>query len=184
MPPRVAVSTLAISMALAQVSPPNPADVASPDAIVAAANALISGPAGKPRDWNRFRSLCRPDAHFTMMVLGDKGAASPSTYDLTGFVAGFTQFLGDNAFFENDAFRRVDGFGHVAHVLSIYESRRDPKDKKPFARGMNSFQLVNDGKRGWIVNLLWEDESLSHPIPAKYLVHAPAPAHRARAAHP
>ena len=40
----------------------NPADVASPDAIIAALYDVISGPAGQPRDWNRFRSLFAPGA--------------------------------------------------------------------------------------------------------------------------
>jgi len=34
-----------------------PADVASPDAILAATYDVISGPAGQKRDWDRFRSL-------------------------------------------------------------------------------------------------------------------------------
>ncbi len=40
----------------------NPADVASVDAILASLYDVISGPAGQPRDWNRFRSLFVPDA--------------------------------------------------------------------------------------------------------------------------
>src|ERR1700733_6009058 len=38
-----------------------PADVASPDAILAAVYDVISGPAG-PRDWDRFNSLFAPAA--------------------------------------------------------------------------------------------------------------------------
>ena len=41
---------------------PDPADVESIDAIVAAAYDGISGPAGKKRDWDRERSLYYPDA--------------------------------------------------------------------------------------------------------------------------
>ena len=40
----------------------NPADVASIDAIIAAAYDSISGPAGQKRDWERERSLYYPDA--------------------------------------------------------------------------------------------------------------------------
>ena len=49
---------------LATPAPPaaKPADVASPDAILAAAYEVISGPAGQARDWDRFRSLCLPGA--------------------------------------------------------------------------------------------------------------------------
>src|SRR5689334_2117853 len=40
----------------------NPADVASIDSIIAALYDVISGPAGKKRDWDRFRSLFFPGA--------------------------------------------------------------------------------------------------------------------------
>ena len=46
-----------------------PADVASPDAILAATYGVISGPAAQKRDWDRFRSLFIPDARL--------GAANP-----------------------------------------------------------------------------------------------------------
>jgi hypothetical protein len=39
----------------------------------------------------------------------------------------------------------------------------------PFARGINSFQLLKDGDRYWIVNIFWDAESSDHPIPAHYL---------------
>src|ERR1700730_6512750 len=40
----------------------NPADVASIDSIIAAVYNVISGPAGKKRDWDRMRSLFVPGA--------------------------------------------------------------------------------------------------------------------------
>ncbi|MEO0653105.1 MAG: hypothetical protein AAFZ65_20685, partial [Planctomycetota bacterium] len=41
--------------------PADPADVASVDAILKAVYESISGPAGQPRQWDRFRSLMHPD---------------------------------------------------------------------------------------------------------------------------
>ena len=40
----------------------NPADVASPEAIIAALYDVISGPTSQPRNWERFRSLFAPGA--------------------------------------------------------------------------------------------------------------------------
>ena len=40
----------------------NPADVASVDSIIGAVYDVISGPAGKKRDWDRMRSLFLPGA--------------------------------------------------------------------------------------------------------------------------
>jgi hypothetical protein len=36
-------------------------------------------------------------------------------------------------------------------------------------RGINSIQLFNDGKRWWIVNIYWQQESAENRIPEKYL---------------
>jgi hypothetical protein len=42
-------------------------------------------------------------------------------------------------------------------------------DEEPFARGINSFQLMNDGSRWWVVSIYWQGEGASNPIPTKYL---------------
>jgi len=39
----------------------NPSDVDTVDHLLASLYDVISGPAGKPRDWDRFRSLFLPD---------------------------------------------------------------------------------------------------------------------------
>jgi hypothetical protein len=36
-------------------------------------------------------------------------------------------------------------------------------------RGINSFQLMNDGSRWWVVTIFWEAERPDNPIPARYL---------------
>ena len=71
--------------------------------------------------------------------------------------------------FEVEINREEQHFGNITHVWSTYESRRSEKDEKPFARGINSIQLMNDGDRWWILNIYWTAESPEHPIPEKYL---------------
>jgi hypothetical protein len=63
----------------------------------------------------------------------------------------------------------TEEFGHIAHVFSTYASFANADDPEPFARGINSFQLMHDGERWWIVTLYWENESPEQPIPVKYL---------------
>jgi hypothetical protein len=36
-------------------------------------------------------------------------------------------------------------------------------------RGINSFQLFNDGKRWWVVTIYWQQESKDNPIPKEFL---------------
>ena len=65
--------------------------------------------------------------------------------------------------------RRVETYGHIAHAWSTYESRHKAEDPEPFARGINSIQLMHDGARWWIVTIFWEAETPENPIPEKYL---------------
>ena len=42
-------------------------------------------------------------------------------------------------------------------------------DATPFSRGINSFQLLKDGDRYWVVNIFWDSERPGNPIPYQYL---------------
>ena len=150
----------------------DPADVASIDAIINAAYDGISGPAGKKRDWDRERSLYFPGARLIPTAM-KPGAESvdlvPNLLDVEGFIARVEPHFEKNGFYEKEIARRTEQFGNIAHVWSTYESRRDPSDPEPFMRGINSVQLFYDGRRWWIVNIYWQQESVENPIPQKYL---------------
>jgi hypothetical protein len=146
-----------------------PADVASPDAILAALYEVISGPAGQARDWDRFRSLYLPGARLVPTGPKKEGAGffarsmTPDEYVLRA-----TPFLEKEGFYEKEAARRVQRYGNIMQVFSTYESRHDPKDA-PFARGINSFQLFFDGTRWWVVTVFWQAETAENPIPKEFL---------------
>lgn len=146
----------------------NAADVATTDAIVSAAYDVISGSAGKQRDWDRLRSLCVPDVRF---VVATKPGSDKPVHSLTldEYISGADKYFAKEGFYERGMANHAEVYDRMAQVFSTYESRHDIKDPKPFQRGINSFQLVNDGKRWWIVDIFWEAESPEAPIPAKYL---------------
>src|SRR5256885_12467159 len=58
----VLITLFSSTFVMGQAKEANPADVGSMDSIIKAVYAVISGDAGKPRDWDRFRSLFHPDA--------------------------------------------------------------------------------------------------------------------------
>jgi hypothetical protein len=148
------------------------ADVSSIDAIIDAAYAVISGPAGKPRDWERERALFFPSARLipTAAAAGDNTSKlTPQLLDVDAYIARVEPFFGEHGFYEKEVARRTEQFGQIAHVWSTYESRHAEDDSEPFMRGINSFQLFHDGDRWWIVNIYWQHESATHPIPEKYL---------------
>jgi hypothetical protein len=147
-------------------------DVSSIDAIINAAYDVISGPAGKPRDWQRERALFLPGARCipTAVKAGDnESGLAPQFLDVEGYIERVEPFFYQNGFYETEIARRTDQFGQIAHVWSTYESRHSPEDAEPFMRGINSFQLFGDGKRWWIVNIFWQHESATHPLPERYL---------------
>lgn len=146
-----------------------PADVASMDAVVAALYGVISGDAGQPRDWNRFRSLFWPGAVMVPTGLDKEGRFRARLQTPDDYVARNGPYFAKHAFYEREVARRTESFGAIAHVFTTYESR-DAKDAaKPFERGINSIQLLNDGKRWWITSISWSGETPANPLPEKYL---------------
>ena len=142
------------------------ADTDSVDTVVRAVYDVISGPAGS-RDWARFRSLFAEGARLIpIRVNADTSSASVMTPDEYAQRAGAN--FEKTAFYESEAARRVEAFGNIAHVFSTYESRRAPGEK-PFARGINSFQLVKIGNAWKVMTILWDSERPANPIPEKYL---------------
>jgi hypothetical protein len=147
----------------------SPADVQSVDAILAALYDVISGPASQPRDWNRFRSLFVPDARLIPVRRSKTGpGADVLPYTPEQYQERATPLFAQDGFFERGIHNATESFGDIAQVFSTYESRHT-KDGAPFQRGINSIQLLKDGNRYWVVTILWDGESPTNPIPAKYL---------------
>lgn len=149
--------------------PPRPSDISCPDSIVAAVYGVISGPAGEPRDWDRFRSLFLPEARLISAGQNGEGrityrAMTPDEYAIMA-APGFQQ----NGFFEEEIGRVQEEFGPVVHRFSAYQAKRTPTDPEPFARGINSFQLLWDGSRWWVLTIYWTAERPDLPIPERYL---------------
>jgi hypothetical protein len=165
--PFVAALSLAAGAAAAQVPAADPAEVATSESIVRASSEVISGPAGTPRQWRRDSTLYAPGAYFvaTTERNGKTQSAIMDTEDYrrrvdSGFVA--------NGFIEREIASRVERFGNVAQVRSVYEARRTA-DGPLIARGVNFFMLYWDGTRWWITAMVWDDERPGNPIPRSWI---------------
>ncbi|HEY0657740.1 MAG TPA: hypothetical protein VGD05_04665 [Pyrinomonadaceae bacterium] len=148
----------------------NPADVSSIDAIIKAVYNVISGDAGQKRDWNRFHTLFHKDAR--MIPTGKNptnGIVSARALTPEDYIKRTETVFAKEGFYEREKARRVEIYGNIAHVFSTYESFHSLSDAKPFMRGINSFQLLNDGKRWWVVTIYWQGETPENQIPKKYL---------------
>lgn len=148
----------------------NPADVTSIDAIIKSVYDVISGEAGAPRDWNRFRSLFHPSAR--MIPTGknpNTGAVGARALAPDDYAKRNEAFFAKEGFFEREIARKTEVYGNIAHVFSTYEGFKSAKDEKPFVRGINSIQLLNDGTRWWVMTIYWQAETPDNPLPEKYL---------------
>lgn len=155
--------------ALQQLPQARPEDVGSIAALTAALYDVISGPAGKARDWQRFRSLFYPGAQMIPVRRAKAGAGpgispiSPNDYATWG-----EDFFKKHAFYEKETHRQVAGYGDLVNVLSAYETR-EAADGPVTSKGVNSLQLVYDGQRWWVLNIAWIDEKTAGtPIPKDF----------------
>ena len=155
--------------ALSDSIPADPRDVSSPEAIVAAVYDVISGPASKKRNWDRMRTLFVPDARMIPTAKRPSGESTRRVLTVEEYIANSGPFLEKDGFFEMEIGKKTEQFGNIVHVFSTYESKRTLTDEKPFMRGINSFQLWYDGKRWWVITILWQSESKDTPIPEKYI---------------
>jgi hypothetical protein len=153
----------------AQSPAAKPEDVASIDAIVAAVYDVISGPAGQKRDWDRFRSLFAPGARLIPTGRTAQGDVRHRMITPDEYATMSGPVLEERGFFEREIGRVTEQFGNVAHVFSTYDSKNALSDAQPFARGINSIQLLNDGRRWWVITIFWDSERADNAIPAKYL---------------
>jgi hypothetical protein len=158
----------------AQTPTADPADVGTIVDIVRVSYEVISGPAGTPRQWRRDSTLYMPGATFvsTDERNGKTQATIMTPEEYRRAVnAGFVS----KGLIEYEVGSRIERFGNVAQVRSVYESRRSA-DGPVEARGVNYFLLYWDGTRWWITAMAWDDERADNGMPAGWAgAHESAP---------
>ena len=146
----------------------SPDDVDSPQAIVAALSETISGQAGKPRDWNRFRSLFVPGAGRLVVTRVPKsGPADVTVLSIDDYIA-HSSGGASQSFYEIPIAYQVEGFGRMTHVYESY-GLHHAKDEAPYVRGVNSWELLFDGTRYYVLQVFWDTERPDNPLPANLL---------------
>lgn len=147
---------------------PRPEDVASIDAIIRAVYEAVSFTDGEGPDGPRLASLCGP--HARLSKVHPESIDDMSVPEFVARVQRRIAETGLRTFRERELFRRTEVFSGVAHVFTTYESRTaDEGGGELLYRGINSIQLRHDGRRWWILTILWTDEREGSPIPPAYL---------------
>ena len=142
-------------------------DVSSIDSIVNTLYEVISGEKGEERDWDRERNLFHPEARL-IVIKKENNHLETKIMTSDEFIQYAKPFIDRTGFYEYEIARKVEEFGHVVHVWSTFESKYSKEDEKPYTRGINSIQLLNDQKRWWVMNIYWNKETDEFPLPEKY----------------
>lgn len=158
---------VAAPVAAQQLPPALPADVATIDGIVHAYYDVINGPAGQPRQWRRDSTLYMPTAMFVEMSIKD-GAPHATVQSPEEFRRMVNADFVKNGFYETELGKRVERFGNVAQVRSLYETRRTEKGPL-LGRGINYIHLYWDGTRWWIAGAVWDNERKDNPLPKGWI---------------
>jgi hypothetical protein len=130
---------------------------------------VISGEKGEARNWELFKYLFHPDAKLIPSGKNKEGIIGARYMTAEDYITNSGNWLVENGFFEKEIHRTSNTFGNITQVFSTYESFHSEADEMPFMRGINSIQLLNDGKRWWIINIYWVQENQDNPIPDAYL---------------
>ena len=150
-----------------QMPPADPADVGTIEGIVHAYYDVINGPAGAPRQWRRDSTLYMPGATFVAMRESG-GKPAPDIMTPEQFRRAVDHEMVEQGFFETEIGHRIERFGNVAQVRSVYETRHAAKAPL-LGRGVNYLLLYWDGTRWWISSAVWDDERPGSKLPDSWV---------------
>ena len=134
------------------------------DELIEAFYDSISGPAGA-QDWKRSALLFHPDARLVRTRLDESGSPVAFSFSVNGYREATAPLLAGMDFYEVEIARRTVRFGNVAQLFSAYEARDKREGGALIKRGMNMIHLFDDGRRWWIMHVIWDDEREGVSLP-------------------
>jgi hypothetical protein len=128
---------------------------------------LVSFRPGQTTDWAKVRALFLPEA---VVVLRTSRTAT-TVFSLDGFINDFIRFdtipaVARSGFTETIIRLRPMVLGNVAHVLVLYEAQVTGSQRPP-QQGVDSFHLVRQDERWWVVSIMNEVLAPERPVPAE-----------------
>src|ERR1700677_3817143 len=123
---------------------------------------VISFAEGDEPDWDGMKEVFAPNALLTRIT-----PERVEHFDLASFQLMAQEMLDlgiYTGFYEHEIARRAEIFGALAHVLSVYETKRSATAARCLGRGVHSIQLLWSGDSGRVLSLLWDEETSSNPL--------------------
>lgn len=133
------------------------------DAVVSALYRAVSFKAGAKPDLDLLQKLFHPRGRLVRVT-----PHGVEAFGIDEFITRYKENLRQGiftSFSEREIGREVRIFGTIAQVFSAYAAFMPADVKQPTHRGINSLQLVFEGGRWWVFNMLWDDERPDNPLP-------------------
>ena len=141
-------------------------NVRSVNAVIQTLYDVISGPVGKDRDWETFRSLFANDARMYVAYPSKDSGTVLRSFTPEDYINRNKTRLADIGFNEFEIHRTTESYGAITHVFSTYESQFiNEHNEQDTVKGINSIQLFNDGNRYYILSIGWDANSKNIPVP-------------------
>ena len=118
---------------------------------------IISAPHDQ-RDWDSVRPLFHPRATVVRTGQDDSGQAFALAMSYDEYIANVTELLEGVSFKEIELCQDATVFGNVARLASVYEYSYQGESRTDSGRGVNFFNLVNDGSGWQILSIVWDNE--------------------------
>jgi hypothetical protein len=136
-----------------------PAHVSAIGPLLMRLYAVISFQEGEEPDWGGLAEVFSEHARITRMT-----PEGTDYMDLRSFLA-MTRSLFEagayTSFYEIEVARRIEHFGNMAQVWSVYETRRNRDAREALGRGVNSIQVIREGDAWRVLALLWDETHAS-----------------------
>jgi hypothetical protein len=141
-----------------------------PDSLIFHLYDVLSGPAGD-RNWELYKSLFHEKAILGAVSTDANGHQTYRCSTPAEYMKRNGEFYRANGFYVAETHRVTERFGDIIQLFSTYQYRVDGGggvEGKQSGRGINSFQLVRDANRWWIISIQFTNERPDLPIPRLY----------------
>lgn len=135
----------------------------TPGEAVEALYEVISGPAGEPRDWERFHAMFLDGAQMTVLAPMPEGEERVVTLTVEEYVSRNAERLSEMGFTEAETRRQTHVYGGLATILSAYEATRSDTGET-FATGVNTIVLAREEGVWKVASLAWRSETEDWPV--------------------
>jgi len=121
--------------------------------------AVISFEEGGEPNWQGLELVFSEHARITRLT--PEGTDHMDRASFLAMTQNMLEFGAYTSFYEFEVARRVERFGDMAQVWSLYETRRNRAARESLNRGINSIQLIREPDAWRVLGLLWDETHAS-----------------------